>query len=141
MPEGRGFTQPDYVPLPREIDVLLTFLPVFSDPDFEPASIGEGFTAWGGGSQWSVELRMFHRAVFDNGFVYPFDWGSWQERAEELIDNPSLLAEADLQTLRMLLTTHIRKERFCEGHLPMMIRTGHMTALLERLRELRADME
>jgi hypothetical protein len=139
MPGERGFTHPDYVPLPSEIDALLQFLPVFSDPDYEP--VESVIAGWGGGSVWDVHLRMFHQAVYDNGFVYPFDWASWQDRAEELLEDPSKLAGADLQTIRMLVTTHVRKERFCEGHLPMMVRCGHIAALLRRLAEIRSEMD
>jgi hypothetical protein len=36
-----------------------------------------------------------------------------------------------------LLTTHSRKDRFCEGHLAAMFENGHIVALLRRLRELK----
>jgi hypothetical protein len=36
-----------------------------------------------------------------------------------------------------LITIHVRKERFCEGHLPAVVKCGHMAALLRRLKELR----
>ena len=43
------------------------------------------------------------------------------------------LASADLLTLRKLLTTHIRADRFTEGHLE----SGHITAILRQLKQIR----
>jgi len=138
MPGVRGFSRPDYVPGPGEIDALLSFLPVFSNPEYEP--VEAVIAGWSGGSVWDAHLMRFHQALYDNGFVYPFDWASWEERAEELLGDPSRLAEADLQTIRMLITAHVRKERFSEGHLPEMVRCGHIAALLRRLAAIRAEM-
>lgn len=42
--------------------------------------------------------------------------------------------------MQKLLTTHVRKERFCSGHLAGMIENGHILALLKRLAAIRADM-
>ncbi len=138
MSHGRGFSAPDYVPGPGQIDALLEFLPIFRDPDFEPAAFEKTESGVMSSSVWSIELRKFHQAVYDNGFIYPFDWGSWQEKADQLLEESELLMSADLQTIRMLLTTHVRKERFCEGYLPMMVRCGHIAVLLERLKVIRA---
>ena len=138
MSHGRGFSVSGYVPGPGQIDALLEFLPVFRDPGFEPATFCSTESGGMNFPVWSTELRKFHQALHDNGFIYPFDWGSWQEKADRLQEEPLLLAKADLQTIRMLLTTHVRKERFCMGHLPMMVRCGHIARLLERLETIRS---
>jgi hypothetical protein len=83
------------------------------------------------------ELSQFHEAVNANGFVFPFDWSAWQDEAERYYENPELLRTADVQELRKLITLHVRKDRFCDGHLPHMVQCGHITAILQRLRELR----
>ena len=36
---------------------------------------------------------------------------------------------ADIETIRKLLTTHVRKDRFCEGHLGLMHSNGHLDPL------------
>jgi hypothetical protein len=79
-------------------------------------------------------------ALYAGGFIEPFDWPSWQDQAKEYVDHPDLLASADLEVLQKLFTTHVRKERFCSGHLAAMIRCGHLTAVLKRLAEIRQDM-
>jgi Family of unknown function (DUF6508) len=53
------------------------------------------------------------------------------------MQDPALLAQADLLTLRKLLTAHVRQDRFIEGHLAQMLENGHISAILRRLRELR----
>jgi len=55
------------------------------------------------------------------------------------VNDETLLEEADLETLRKLLTTHVRKDRFCEGHLDYMFECGHITAILERLQQLEIE--
>jgi len=42
-----------------------------------------------------------------------------------------MLERADLETIRKLLTLHVRKERFCEGHLLGMFESGHLTICYE----------
>ena len=62
-----------------------------------------------------------------------FDWPEWQATAEEYVARPNLVAQADLETVRRLITTHVRKERFSEGHFGEMVRCGHIRALVKRL--------
>ena len=82
----------------------------------------------------------FVQALYDHGFVQNFDWPGWEE-AQAYVERPELLASADLETCIKLLTTHVRKERFCDGHLAEMITTGHLLAVLHRLEELRPSIE
>jgi len=145
---------PETPPITRQsIDALLEFIPVFEDPEFE-------FSAWevstdedapatmratppdGGPTQsyyhrTHPEASRFVRALYENDWVVPFDWPQWQKTGERYTESEAALQEADLDVLRKLLTTHVRKERFCEGHLSAMHRCGHLTALLRRMRELR----
>jgi len=45
-----------------------------------------------------------------------------------------------VDVIRKLLTTHVRKERFCEGHLLAMFESGHIVNVLRRLKGLRSTM-
>lgn len=72
--------------------------------------------------------------------VFPFDWQEWSEQAQQLVNDPDLLAQADLETVRKLLTTHARCERFVSGHLAKMLDSGHIMAILKRLKQLRSAM-
>lgn len=76
------------------------------------------------------------RSLIANNFQQPFDWGSLQGEAERLVDDAELLKRCDLQTCVKLLTLHLRKDRFCGGHLASMIECGHIARILKRLWEL-----
>jgi hypothetical protein len=50
-------------------------------------------------------------------------------------DTPILL------TIRRLFTLHVRKGQFCEGHFAAMIANGHFAAILDRLENIRVEMD
>jgi hypothetical protein len=126
----------DYRPSPKEIDSVLVFLPIFERQDFIPSRINKpsGQLPY---HVFAEELERFHFAVYDNGFISSFKWPVWQEEAQRYLKQPELIREADLQIIRKLITVHVRKERFCEGHLPAMVENGHILEVLRRLKELR----
>lgn len=66
-------------------------------------------------------------------FIYDFDWMSWGKEADKLIDNPTLLDNASLDSLQRLMTCHSRNESLKDGHLAAMIDQGHLRRLFERL--------
>lgn len=127
-------------------DRLLTYLPIFERPGFEFArevtSSGYTITSPDGSTEpipyyeWSPEVEEFHKALYEVGVILVFDWSAWQKEAERLFNDPEALAQADEVTLRKLLTLHSRKERFVEGHFTEMLKSGHITAILRRAREL-----
>lgn len=69
-------------------------------------------------------------------FIYDFDWMSWRNDANRIVDQPDLLAKADLISLQRLMTAHSRNEALHDGHLAEMIDSGHMRALFQRIMEL-----
>lgn len=122
-----------YVPTVPELDAVLAFLPLFEQ---------EGYTATRPStSGWPIakeEVLQFIHILSRTRMVFPFDWPAWKE-ARALYDDPTLLAQADLLTLRKLFTTHIRTDRFNEGHLAHVIENGHIAAMLRRLQTLRDE--
>ena len=134
-------------PSPDDIDAVLAFLPALEQPttvthSSPPVSSGDTdelpiAKPW---SDASPALFDFVQALYDHHFVSEFDWSEWQPVAERYVEHPNLLHDAGLGTLRKLLTTHVRKDRFSEGHLSAMVRRGHFTAILHRLKELRAHL-
>ena len=82
----------------------------------------------------------FIKTLYDENIIYSFDWVKWQPEAIEYYDSLDLLKNADLDTLRKLLTVHIRKERFCSGHLAQVIKTGHLLNILKRLNEIKFQL-
>ncbi len=89
-----------------------------------------------GCATYPAPVMTFFRSFDDSGLFIPFDWGNWQNEAARLCADPSLIQNADLLTIRQLLTTHVRKERFCEGHLAALCASGHIVSVLKRLKQL-----
>jgi ADP-ribosyl-[dinitrogen reductase] hydrolase len=130
----QAFWHSDPVLTPDNIDAVLKFLPTLTQTDF---SIGEWITQEGGFPyfDYTNEVLDFIKALSANGFIQPFDWMNWWE-GEQLVNNPSLVKKAGLQTLRKLLTAHVRADRFSEGHLAAMLESGHIVMILKRLAEI-----
>ena len=47
-----------------------------------------------------------------------------------------LLASADFDTCRRLLTSHVREKRFADGHFGAMVESGHIGAVLQRIGQI-----
>lgn len=114
---------------------VLQYLPIFDQLMFNPGAWveAEGTLPF---FRYSRESAGFVEALYSAGVVFNFDWPEWQAEAERLVSNPEALAAADLSTLRKLLTTHVRKDRFCEGHLASVLESGHIASVLRRIATL-----
>ncbi len=84
----------------------------------------------------SEAFGHFYKALYDAELIIEFDWMEWTGHAEEYVNRPELIEGADLDTVCKFLTTHVRNDRFCEGHLRGMIINGHIAAILRRLNDL-----
>jgi hypothetical protein len=125
---------------PHQLDAVLRFLPIFEQPGYV---FGEWHSAEGQFPYYSMhrEATGFVQALYDQQVVFSFDWSNWQQEAERFVSDPEALETADLLTLRKLLTTHVRKDRFVEGHLASVLECGHITVILRRLGKIREQME
>ena len=118
----------------QQIDAILIFLNKFDTNGYSPGTWKNGWLEFTG------EVVSFREALYDNGWVQSFDWPNWQKTAEKYVNSPELLESVDVETIRKLFTTHIRKDRFCEGHLAAMFENGHIVALLKRLQQIRNEL-
>ncbi len=127
----------------ESIDKVLKYLSIFDKK-------GYSFSTWESGKtkngisdfpfcNYSREVNEFQHVLYEEGFIIDFDWPNWQDKAEQFYSNPKLLKTADLDILQKLLTTHIRKDRLCEGHLDCVLKDGHITAILRQLKEIRKE--
>jgi len=123
----------------EQIDAVLKYLPRLEEEDYR-------FGEWGVPENhmpyflFSPEANEFVRALYEEGIVIAFDWQDRWEEAKRYELNREALRTADLLTIRKLLTTHVRKDRFVEGHLASICDQGLLRAILERLKEIRAEM-
>lgn len=114
---------------------VLRYLPIFDQAGFRPGEwVDEAGTL--PFFHYSSEAAEFIQALYSAGVVVDFDWPEWQPEAERLTLDHAALSTADLLTLRKLLTTHVRKDRFCEGHLASVLGSGHIASVLRRIAAL-----
>ncbi|RBL90522.1 DUF6508 domain-containing protein [Chitinophaga flava] len=70
-------------------------------------------------------------------FLEVFDYNIWaKEVGWDYVMSPATLDNSDTETLRKLMTTHVRTNRFVEGHWDQLLLTGYISRFLARLQEL-----
>ena len=120
----------------QQIDAILEYLPIFERRDFQPGQWVEREGQFPHFA-FSPEVDEFVAALYQQNIIIPFDWRSWSEEAKRYQADPDALEASDLLTLRKLLTAHVRADRFVEGRLAGLFQSGHLTAILRRLKRIR----
>jgi hypothetical protein len=128
-------------PIQKRIAAIVKFLPRFEriSPDNfawiirSPDGTEEGPLV--GRLEYHLEVHKFMKACYKNGLVLGFDWGAWSQEALRYMNDPQLVRTASLTTCLKLLTAHLRAERFCDGHLQEVLQSGHISAILRRLKQ------
>ena len=123
----------------EQIDAVLKFLPRFEERGYQ---FGQWRTPAGHLPyiSFSSEAQEFIRTLYQQHIIFAFDWQSWREQAQYYQAHTDALGAADLLTIRKLLTTHVRMDRFVEGHLASVFDQGLLTAILGRLKRIRDQM-
>jgi len=125
---------------PSKIDALMPFLKKFEECGFADSTPRTDATIFPD-IKFEDTVNRFTRALYQNDWIASdFNWTKWQETAQRYVECRDMVGSADTLTIQKLLTTHVRKDRFCEGHLASMIKKGHILGLLRRLQELRLEM-
>jgi len=123
--EGR----PEYILEDHQTEDMLEQLRIWSsEPGGCKVLLGRG--------EYNPTIWKFQRALYDHGFIRDYDWMKWQPQAVRIYENPDLLCNAQMRTCVKLLTLHIRRERFDDGHLAGMLSSGHITVILRRMGKL-----
>ncbi len=130
----------------NEIEALLDLLPRLEDPErsFAPIIQEPGVSGrtdsrdeldspW---VEWPKLLDELSSAIRASGLIQEFDWMSWDAEALRYYEDPALLNTADLDIVGKLLTLHVSIDQAVTGHLAGVCSSGHMQAVLLRLREL-----
>jgi hypothetical protein len=121
----------------KNIDTVLAYLPYFEDTKNVFFTTSD---SWIDPFDFSPTVLDFIQTLHDESFIGLYDLSTWQDEAIKYYEDPALLDTADLETIRKLLTLHIRKDRFCGGHLADMIERGHILAILRRLKDIRDEI-
>lgn len=120
---------------------VLSFGPMFADTS---TSYGEG-PAVEAADDNTMTLRpampaerasAFVAACDEENFLQPFDWGEWSSHHEADLCSREFIRSADLVAIVKMLTTHIRADRFCDGHLLCVMDDGTIGAILDRLQSI-----
>lgn len=121
----------------ENIDAILCFLPIFEAPGFKFGRCDSNNSLL---SYYTLgeDAGRFYHALYEHNWIIKFPWMNWDEGRRLYHARPTQLDGVDLETLRKLLTAHVRQDRFCEGHLGDVFESGHLLAILRRLRDLRA---
>lgn len=86
------------------------------------------------------EIQEFYNVLCNTGFIIVFDWKNWLNQNEIFKnianDIEEHLKKADITTLRKLMTSYIRGDRYNDGLFNEVILHGHITKILTRLSEL-----
>lgn len=85
---------------------------------------------------YDPEFLRWWAALGHSKFPLRFDWPQWLEEFKALDCNPERVAQADLLTLRKLVTFYLRTERFTSGTLAKIIDNGQLLRIMRRLAEL-----
>ena len=124
------------------VDWAVSFIERFENAEESLVTFHESEEQEDGSFQTPFYVRSpivteFVGGLDEKGLVVPFDWPAWSDTADSYIRNPESLLDASADVCIKLLTLHIRADRFTEGHLAQMLESGHITAILNRLREIR----
>ena len=84
----------------------------------------------------SERATEFVDACYQANLVQSFDWTAWAEKNAALAHEGKGLESADLDCIIRLVTAHLRADRFVEGHLLEVLKSGLMRRILERLQEI-----
>lgn len=121
------------LPTLTDIDALLAFLPGFRERErrfvrTEPSAAN----SWGYGYEPDV-YAFFRVAGAECWTDHDYD----PQYATTLLKDSRAIADADLLTLRMLMTACVRGEQFCDGWWASILQDGTLLAVLDRLEAIR----
>ena len=127
-----------------QIDQILAFLPYFKgggdgfgqNAHFDEKVFDKGCVL---PSVLNEKTSEFVRACYNLGFIESFDWMAWSREKSDLVNSGIGIESLNVEEIRKLLTNHIRRDRFHDGHLLEMLRSRTITRILERLKEIRKE--
>lgn len=86
--------------------------------------------------QYTPVVNEWVDSLYEHHVVVDYGEPGWDERMQAFAVDPGRLRSADLLTVRKVLTTVVRRERFCDGAIESSFETGLVQAAMVRLRVL-----
>jgi hypothetical protein len=90
--------------------------------------------------EYHPAVYEFMQACYENGFIRfiqrTFNWPAWAKAATPYLNDAAFIDRARLTTCIKLIMASVRYERFCDGHVGEVIKSGHIAAILRRLKQL-----
>jgi ADP-ribosylglycohydrolase len=123
------------IPSLKNIDNILKFYDYFNNPQnqFFQIDTEQSFVD---PYNYSFQTIEFLTALYENHFMQPFDWSAFNTL--EYVEN---LENADICTITKILTAYVRADRFCSGSVAHLIKEGHLRGILNRLMEIKLEIE
>jgi len=132
-------------PSPEDLRRVAEYVPRLTDPelvigvvqggehDSETGAIQYPWVAY------AHVVRDWMQALYDHNVVTGYGEEGWQDEMNVFLADPTQLAAADLLTIRKVLTTIVREERFCDGAIMSAFERGSVQAAMVRLAELASN--
>ncbi len=83
--------------------------------------------------------QEFVRALYDNNWLINTRWQGWADETTAYFEKPALLCVAETETIRRILTVHVRIDRLMPGEIADIIKTGYMRSIVDRIEEIYED--
>jgi Family of unknown function (DUF6508) len=110
---------------------LLTYLPVFNNPEFKPYTLVKNdYRTF---IQYHLAVKTFCESASQDCWYSEYD----PFIADEMLKSEQLLSNASLDEIKAMLTYFVCGERFSDGFQAQLIIDGHIQRLLERLKKLK----
>lgn len=127
-------------PTRRALAAVCAFALRFDESGFvagkwiSPEPLEDGVTPF---PYWSAseDVAQWEAALYEHHIVWSFDWTEpdWTRQMRHYHADPNLLGRAPVLTVRKVLTTLVRADRFCEGTLARAFERGVPQAAMQRL--------
>lgn len=132
-------------PLPtlQDIEELTAYLPRLYAEGFSPTD------SWGGGEKlkdgsYSMPYPNYNPVVEEFFHIVSGAWLDYEcdpEQAYQMLRDEQAVKTASLAQIKTMLTFCVHGERFSDGHWATMIEKGYIRRLLERLNEIKLEMQ
>ncbi|MDD3978074.1 MAG: DUF6508 domain-containing protein [Methanomicrobium sp.] len=82
------------------------------------------------------EIVELTKVLYFNNWLINARWQGWTGEAETYFGHPELIASADIETIRKILTVHVRIDRLFPGDIADLINRGYLTTIIERINNI-----